>query len=222
MQHKEVMAHLLPIDEALAEDEPTSSRPSPLPLCRAYDALRSVIVDFMVQVSAASRLGGRGRIVCLDETHITRKKRSRSGFQGRTTLGHQTILLSGCELDVLTMVGKLQARALLCSSRTRPPKPSRLSLRSTCTKAQWCGQTGTNPMSGWTSVRTTLTSLLSTDEESSLAFDNLVCVSTNAIEGLFSRMKRFLRGYQACPRRTEHYAAHGGIPLEVAVSRERE
>ena len=29
VQHKEVMAHPLPIDEALAEDEPTSSRPSP-------------------------------------------------------------------------------------------------------------------------------------------------------------------------------------------------
>ena len=37
-----------------------------------------------------------------------------------------------------------------------------------------------------------------------------VRVSTNAIEGLFSRMKRFLRGYQACPRRTKHYAAFMG------------
>ena len=34
-----------------------------------------------------------------------------------------------------------------------------------------------------------------------------VRVSTTAIEGLFSRMKRFLRGYQAAPKKREHYAA---------------
>ena len=37
-----------------------------------------------------------------------------------------------------------------------------------------------------------------------------VRVSTNAIEGLFSRMKRFLRGYQAAPKKREHYAAFMG------------
>ena len=37
-----------------------------------------------------------------------------------------------------------------------------------------------------------------------------VRVSTNAIEGLFSRMKRFLRGYQAAPKKQEHYAAFMG------------
>ena len=36
---------------------------------------------------------------CIDETHITRKSRNRGGFQGRTTLGHQTIVMAGVELD---------------------------------------------------------------------------------------------------------------------------
>ena len=51
-----------------------------------------------------------------------------------------------------------------------------------------------------------------------------VRVSTNAIEGLFSRMKRFLRGCQACPRRTEHFAAFMGEFLWrwPLVERERE
>ena len=32
-----------------------------------------------------------------------------------------------------------------------------------------------------------------------------VKVSTNAVEGLFSRCKRFLRTYRACPRKQSHY-----------------
>jgi hypothetical protein len=46
-----------------------------------------------------TKIGGPGRIVCVDETHITRKKKSRSGFRGRATKGHQTIVIAGIELN---------------------------------------------------------------------------------------------------------------------------
>ena len=72
-----------------------------------YDALRLLVVQFMEQLSANFKLGGSGRVVCLDETHITRKKRTKSGWGGRTTGGQQTILLSGCFLVVSWMVSTM-------------------------------------------------------------------------------------------------------------------
>ena len=69
------------------------------PVAACYDVIRSLVVDFMHKIASNTKLGGQGRIVCLDETHITRKKRSRGGFSGRTTGSHQTVPPSGCELD---------------------------------------------------------------------------------------------------------------------------
>ena len=39
-------------------------------------------------------------VVLVDETYITKKKRQRGGFQGRTTTGHMTIVLGFFELNI--------------------------------------------------------------------------------------------------------------------------
>jgi hypothetical protein len=40
--------------------------------------------------------------VCIDETHFTRRRHTRGGFQGRFTAGHETIILGMVELDLAT------------------------------------------------------------------------------------------------------------------------
>ena len=39
-------------------------------------------------------------VVCIDETHMTRKKNNRGGFQGRTTSGHATVIVGFYELYI--------------------------------------------------------------------------------------------------------------------------
>ena len=48
------------------------------------------------------KLGGRGKVVIIDETYFTKKKVSRGGFQGRYTRGHKTIIMGMVELDLAT------------------------------------------------------------------------------------------------------------------------
>ena len=56
--------------------------------------VRHAILVYMLELQSAEVLGG-GRenpdvVVLIDETHMTRKKTSRGGFQGRTTSGHNS------------------------------------------------------------------------------------------------------------------------------------
>ena len=64
-----------------------------------YHVYRETTTEFLEKATRNEKIGGAGRIVCIDETHVTKKKRNRGGFQGRSTLGHETILMAGVELD---------------------------------------------------------------------------------------------------------------------------
>ena len=71
--------------------------------------IRQVQATLMVHMDSQSRsegpLGGvdektgRRRVVVIDDTNVVRHRRSSSGFRGRTTAGHRTIVLAGVELD---------------------------------------------------------------------------------------------------------------------------
>ena len=64
-----------------------------------YHVCRETTTEFLEKATRNEKIGGAGRIVCIDETHVTKKKRNRGGFQGRSTLGHETILMAGAALD---------------------------------------------------------------------------------------------------------------------------
>ena len=60
------------------------------------------ILRLVVGQQQQQQLGGRDRIVAVDETFFTTKKRSRGGFRGRETAGHATLVLGMIELDLHT------------------------------------------------------------------------------------------------------------------------
>ena len=82
-------------------------------IATVYDWLRDSVTTYMQQVNANTKIGGPGRIVCLDETHITKKKRNKGGFPGRETLGHDTIIMGGVELNGVWTGRKQTGRAFL-------------------------------------------------------------------------------------------------------------
>ena len=42
---------------------------------------------------------GPGKVVCIDETHITKRKHNAGGFQGKRTRGHCTVVMAMSELS---------------------------------------------------------------------------------------------------------------------------
>ena len=66
--------------------------------------IRAAILRYMLKLTENEMIGGgyddTTLVVLVDETYITKKKRQRGGFQGRTTTGHKTIVLGFFELNI--------------------------------------------------------------------------------------------------------------------------
>ena len=76
---------------------------------RVFHVVRLQLVEFLA-ASYNGQLGGAGRVVVVDETCVTRPKRSRT-LHGRRTRPMQVWVVAGVELDVQTR--KLTGRAFL-------------------------------------------------------------------------------------------------------------
>ena len=67
------------------------------------NVLRSLLWLVMQTHAGRVQLGGQtDRVVVVDETFFTKKKKNTGGFVGRTTLGHKTIVMGFLELQLST------------------------------------------------------------------------------------------------------------------------
>ena len=59
-------------------------------------------------------------VVIIDETFVTKKKRNKGGFQGRSTAGHTNIIIVFFELDILSepRVGTGRTLLIIVPDRT--------------------------------------------------------------------------------------------------------
>ena len=176
-----------------------------------YDQFRETVSEFTANATKGEKLGGPGRIVCIDETHITRKSNNRGGFQGRTTLGHQTIVMAGVELNG-KWAGRKETGKSFC---VIVEDHSALTFRQVIEAHVHPGSiiwTDGHASYLWLDgdERFVHESVIHRRGEFARLRADGVVISTNAIEGLFSRVKRMLKAHHAIPRRSSGYGQHLG------------
>ena len=69
---------------------------------KVVEAMRRIMFWELSNGLEGQKLGGPGKIVAMDETYMTKKKRASGGFQGRSTQGHKTCIIGMVELDMET------------------------------------------------------------------------------------------------------------------------
>ena len=62
-----------------------------------YNGFRGVLMDFLDKTERDLKLGGGSKVVIVDETHITKKKKNAGGFRGHSTTANHTLVMAGVE-----------------------------------------------------------------------------------------------------------------------------
>ena len=89
--------------------------------------LRTMMFEKMQEVQGTlPLLGGRGKAVCIDETYFTKKKRCRGGWVGHVTLGHKTVVLGMCEIDLASRRCTGNVRLIVLQGCTGTPSAALL------------------------------------------------------------------------------------------------
>ena len=135
------------------------------------NVLRSLLWLVMQTHAGRVQLGGQtDRVVVVDETFFTRKKKNTGGFVGRTTLGHKTIVMGFLELQL--SIRKATGACVLIEI----PNRKQATLKREIQRHVAPG------------------SLIFTDRHrTECIFGEDVVVTTNSVEGLFGRLKQYLR-----------------------------
>ena len=160
----------------------------PKSLTKCVKVLRETLKDIMIEDSKyGEKLGAApNTAVCLDEIFITKKKKNRGGFRGRTTRGHQTVIFAGTEIDLDTRRATGRTFCVVVPNRRRetlePVIRARVALGATVwtdghMSYKWMGHRKSGYT--WDCVN---------HARGEFARDG---VFTNAIEGLFSKLKNF-------------------------------
>ncbi|CAE8586939.1 unnamed protein product [Polarella glacialis] len=146
--------------------------------------------------AAAPMLGGPGKAVCLDETYFTKKKHAKGWFLGHFTVGHETIVLGMIEIDLLTRKAGGNVRLLIIPSTSKAVMAEHIkadvqpgspiitdSLRSYAFLSR--------PLPGF--VHRAINHRRREFSRLETIFEQKNDVSTNSVEGLFGRVKTFVR-----------------------------
>lgn len=160
--------------------------------------LRMIMTARVFQLQGSlPMLGGPGRVVCVDETFFTKKKRAKGGFQGRYTVGHKTIVLGMTELYLDTRKETGNVRLLIIPDVKKQTLMSKItshvvpgSLIFTDSLKSYKGLTRAGFVHRYVNHKQREFSRVED------LFGASVNVSTNAAEGLFGRLKRWCRARQ--------------------------
>ena len=156
--------------------------------------VRSIL--WLVMSRGQDQLGGPGKIVAVDETWLTTKKRVRGGFRGRETAGTKTTVLGMAEIDLESRrcTGKcrlLQIPDRKASTLQRHVRahvlPGSLVFTDAYVGYRWLGKRG----SGY--VHRCVNHKKKEFSRTEEIFGVNVVVSSNAAEGLFGRLKAWVR-----------------------------
>ena len=158
------------------------------------ESLQKVMWWKLQKDSSDSKRGGPGKIVCMDCTYFTKKRRSRSGFEGRTSSGHVTCILGIVEIDMATRTETGRAKLVpvrgerkvdIQAEVLKSIHPGSLIFTDEHKSYQWLGKTGF--------VHRTVKHKDRQFSRVENIYGVDVNISTNAAEGLFGRCKAFAR-----------------------------
>ena len=153
------------------------------------------ILWLVVGQQQQQQLGGRDRIVAVDETFFTTKKRSRGGFRGRETAGHATLVLGMIELDLHTR--RATGRCLL---QVIPNRTKRTLKRLLTQRIVPGSLVFTDALKSyrWMSARDSPPRYVNHKKREFSRVERIfggqeIIISSNAAEGLFGRLKSYIR-----------------------------
>ncbi|CAE7880306.1 unnamed protein product [Symbiodinium necroappetens] len=126
------------------------------------------------------QLGGPGRVVVIDETFFTRKITNAGGFVGRSTMGNKTIVMGFLELDLAkqaTLKREIETHVL----------PGSLIFTDRHKSYHFLGRRQSQY------VHRAVNHKAGEFSRMERIFGQDINVTTNAVEGLFGRLKKYLR-----------------------------
>ena len=161
------------------------------------NVLRSLLWLVMQTHAGRVQLGGQtDRVVVVDETFFTKKKKNTGGFVGRTTLGHKTIVMGFLELQLSTRKATgacvlieipNRKQATLKREIQRHVAPGSLIFTDRHKSYNFLSR----PNSGF--VHRAVNHSRGEFSRTECIFGEDVVVTTNSVEGLFGRLKQYLR-----------------------------
>ena len=161
--------------------------------------LRALLWLVIQQQFARVQLGGAGRVVVIDETFFTKKKTNAGGFVGRNTAGHKTIVMGFLELDLATRKATGACVLITIPNRKmstlkreieRHVLPGSLIFTDRRKSYSFLGRAGSQY------VHRAVNHKAGEFSRVERVFGEDINVTTNAVEGLFGRLKTYLRQRQ--------------------------
>ena len=163
-----------------------------------YYMLRDTLGAYMAKIGADRKMGGPGRVVCLDETFFCKRPKNKGGFKGKPRLSHQTIMMGGVELDKAGKGRKCTGRAFLVLIHNRTAETFRKVIEDHVADGTTIWTDG-HASYKWldNDERFEHDAVIHRKGQFMKKNEEGIKVSTNAIEGLFGRTKRMMRRVNA-------------------------